>query len=322
MGSGELSSRIGQRGPAIRAIARCAAQEMVRPSQAPPSHRARCRASPGSRPATSSLDAMSDRFHALNAMGPLVAPERVPGRPRWRRSVAPGSRSDACGRCWWAWGSRRSRSAARPPTAAARGRRWGAAVPGGGAPDFWESGNDLQQPGIGSATRSVARREPVDSPWRSGRAPHARRPSVDRRRAGDRMRRGGVPRSSFGRRRSGHAGRLSAPIAVAGVPDGGFLIVDEVAAEIRRVDAQGIITTVAGGRDTGSYHSDPVGVDGPATQASLVRPDAVAAPPTDGSTSPTAAGSCASTPTASSGPRPTCRDGTSSSSPHRTTTAC
>jgi hypothetical protein len=115
---------------------------------------------------------------------------------------------------------------------------------------------------------------------------------------------------------------MSAPIAVAGVPDGGFLIVDESAAVIRRVDAQGIITTVAGGRDTGSYHSDPVGIDGPATQASLVRPDAVAAAP-DGRFFIADSGwilradldgilrAAAHLP-----------DGTSSSSPRRTTVAC
>ena len=60
---------------------------------------------------------------------------------------------------------------------------------------------------------------------------------------------------------------MSTPVAVAAVPGGGFLIVDESAAVIRRVDAQGIITTVAGGRDAGTYHSDPIGIDGPATQA-------------------------------------------------------
>ena len=72
---------------------------------------------------------------------------------------------------------------------------------------------------------------------------------------------------------------MSAPVAVALVPGGGFLIADHSAAVIRRVDTQGVITTIAGGGDAGGYHSDPIGIDGPATQASLVSPHAVAVTP-------------------------------------------
>ena len=72
---------------------------------------------------------------------------------------------------------------------------------------------------------------------------------------------------------------MSAPVAVAAVPGGGFLIADESAAVIRRVDAQGIIATVAGGHEAATDHRDPIGINGPATRASLVRPDAVAVVP-------------------------------------------
>src|SRR5262249_51248361 len=73
------------------------------------------------------------------------------------------------------------------------------------------------------------------------------------------------------------AANLKAPIGVAAMPDGGFLIADAGAARIRRVSATGIITTVAG-NGTPSYSGD----GGPATAAGLYAPSGVAALPDGG----------------------------------------
>jgi hypothetical protein len=70
---------------------------------------------------------------------------------------------------------------------------------------------------------------------------------------------------------------LQAPLGVAAMPDGGFLIADAAQAKIRRVSATGIITTVAG-TGTPSYSGD----GGPATAAGLFAPSGVAAMPDGG----------------------------------------
>jgi hypothetical protein len=73
--------------------------------------------------------------------------------------------------------------------------------------------------------------------------------------------------------------RLSDPVAVAALPDGGFLIADDEAGVVRRVDAQGIITTVAGREMAASDPAAPVGVGGPAVDAVLGSPEALAVAP-------------------------------------------
>lgn len=70
------------------------------------------------------------------------------------------------------------------------------------------------------------------------------------------------------------------PVAVAATPDGGFVIADEGVADIRRVDAQGIITTLAGDSRPAADHSGPVGIGGLATEASLFRPRSARSHPT------------------------------------------
>jgi hypothetical protein len=61
------------------------------------------------------------------------------------------------------------------------------------------------------------------------------------------------------------AAALSGPTDVAGLPDGGFLIVDNGNARVRRVAPDGTITTVAGTGTTGDS-----GDGGPATSADIV----------------------------------------------------
>jgi hypothetical protein len=73
------------------------------------------------------------------------------------------------------------------------------------------------------------------------------------------------------------AANLRAPIGVAALPDGGFLIADAGTASIRRVSATGIITTVAG-NGTQGYSGD----GGPATAAEIYAPNGVAAMPDGG----------------------------------------
>src|SRR5262249_22886761 len=73
------------------------------------------------------------------------------------------------------------------------------------------------------------------------------------------------------------AANLKAPLGVAPMPDGGFLIADAGTARIRRVSATGIITTVAG-NGTPSYSGD----GGPATAAGLYAPSGVAPMPDGG----------------------------------------
>jgi len=71
--------------------------------------------------------------------------------------------------------------------------------------------------------------------------------------------------------------QLNRPFSVAPLPDGAFLIADLDNNRIRRVDARGIITTVAGtGEATFS------GDGGPATAAAIYQPHAVAALPDGG----------------------------------------
>ncbi len=73
------------------------------------------------------------------------------------------------------------------------------------------------------------------------------------------------------------AAALSNPFAVAPVPDGGFLIADTANDRVRRVWADGTITTVAGNGERGFS-----GDGGPATGASLDQPYDVAALPDGG----------------------------------------
>jgi hypothetical protein len=71
--------------------------------------------------------------------------------------------------------------------------------------------------------------------------------------------------------------RLTAPARVAPLPGGGYLIADTNNNRIRRVSAQGVIDTVAGGATQGSG-----GDGGPATSASLALPEGVAPTPSGG----------------------------------------
>jgi hypothetical protein len=71
--------------------------------------------------------------------------------------------------------------------------------------------------------------------------------------------------------------RLTAPARVAPLPGGGYLIADTNNNRIRRVSAQNIIDTVAGGATQGFS-----GDGGPATAASLALPEGVAATPDGG----------------------------------------
>ena len=73
------------------------------------------------------------------------------------------------------------------------------------------------------------------------------------------------------------AADLKAPLGVAPMADGGFLIADAGAGRVRRVSATGIITTVAG-NGTPSYSGD----GGPATAADIYAPYGVAAMPDGG----------------------------------------
>jgi Fibronectin type III domain/NHL repeat len=73
------------------------------------------------------------------------------------------------------------------------------------------------------------------------------------------------------------AAALQAPIGVAVMPDGGFVIADAAAARVRRVSPTGIITTVAG---TGTRGIS--GDGGPATAAQIYDPQGVAAMPDGG----------------------------------------
>jgi sugar lactone lactonase YvrE len=70
---------------------------------------------------------------------------------------------------------------------------------------------------------------------------------------------------------------LQAPIGVAAMPDGSFLIADAAAARVRRVSPTGIITTVAG---TGTRGLS--GDGGPATAAAIYDPQGVTATPDGG----------------------------------------
>ena len=65
------------------------------------------------------------------------------------------------------------------------------------------------------------------------------------------------------------AAQLSVPVNVSATPDGGYLIVEQGTNHIRRVDAAGTITTVAGNGINGSG-----GDGGPATSASINAPNA------------------------------------------------
>jgi NHL repeat len=65
--------------------------------------------------------------------------------------------------------------------------------------------------------------------------------------------------------------QLNSPSGVATTGDGGFLIVDQGSQRVRRVSPAGIITTVAG-NGSGGFSGD----GGPATEAQLSEPEAVA----------------------------------------------
>jgi hypothetical protein len=71
--------------------------------------------------------------------------------------------------------------------------------------------------------------------------------------------------------------QLEGPSAVAVTPDGGFLIADSMAFVVRKVSSAGIISRVAGTGSPG-YTGD----DGPATEAQLGSPVAVAVTPDGG----------------------------------------
>jgi hypothetical protein len=73
------------------------------------------------------------------------------------------------------------------------------------------------------------------------------------------------------------AADLQAPLGVAVLPGGGFLIADAAAARVRRVSATGIITTVAG-NGTRGFSGD----GGPATAAQIYDPNGVAVMPDGG----------------------------------------
>jgi RHS repeat-associated protein len=68
---------------------------------------------------------------------------------------------------------------------------------------------------------------------------------------------------------------LQTPMAIAFAPDGSLYIANANASNVRRVGPDGIITTVAGS----GLHSGPIGDGGPATQAAVVQPYAVALGP-------------------------------------------
>ena len=74
--------------------------------------------------------------------------------------------------------------------------------------------------------------------------------------------------------------RLSDPVDVASTVDGGFLIVDRAYGVVRRVDSQGVISTVAGRREAGGSRS--TGDGGPAIQARLPFPSNVEPTPDGG----------------------------------------
>jgi hypothetical protein len=71
--------------------------------------------------------------------------------------------------------------------------------------------------------------------------------------------------------------QIARPTDVASTSDGGYLVADQANNRIRRVDALGIITTVAGNGVQGF-----AGDSGPATAASLAQPQHVAAEPGGG----------------------------------------
>ena len=71
--------------------------------------------------------------------------------------------------------------------------------------------------------------------------------------------------------------QLNWPSGVALAPDGALYIADTQNQRIRRIDRDGVITTVAGGARSG-----PLGDGGPATQARLSLPHGVAATPDGG----------------------------------------
>jgi glucose/arabinose dehydrogenase len=73
------------------------------------------------------------------------------------------------------------------------------------------------------------------------------------------------------------AANLQAPLGVAALPDGGFLIADAAAARVRRVSATGIITTVAG-NGTRGFSGD----GGSATAAQIFDPNGLAVMPDGG----------------------------------------
>lgn len=78
------------------------------------------------------------------------------------------------------------------------------------------------------------------------------------------------------------AAGLSEPVSVAVAPDGSVLIADRANHRIRKVTTDGIISTVAGSGETGYTAGGYAGDGGPATEALLRLPRAVAVAP-DGS---------------------------------------
>ncbi len=76
--------------------------------------------------------------------------------------------------------------------------------------------------------------------------------------------------------------RLGHPSQVAGLPGGGWVVTDSDHHRIRRVDAGGTITTIAGDGRQCPRPADPCGDGGPATAASLNVPHGVAVAPDGG----------------------------------------
>ncbi|MBA3300954.1 MAG: hypothetical protein H0T15_03720 [Thermoleophilaceae bacterium] len=93
----------------------------------------------------------------------------------------------------------------------------------------------------------------------------------------------GGPQSGFGGD-GGPAtgGKFQFPEDVAVLPGGGFLVADQFNHRIRKVGADGIITTVAGTGPSGNDKGEFAGDGGPATAARLDSPQSVAALPDGG----------------------------------------
>jgi len=68
-------------------------------------------------------------------------------------------------------------------------------------------------------------------------------------------------------------------LAIAVMPDGGFVFSDDESGVVRRVSSKGILSTLAGSMPSTSTNRAPVGIGGAATRAVLGWPSTVAASP-------------------------------------------